>query len=171
MEPPWQRLSAGPRLLSLPTLTTRTHLPLQAPDFAHFHELHSRPLIPWTTAPLPAWVDALLGLRIHHSLRLFFGEDPAWEEEAAEHVSPRSGLPLVTADKRYLVFTDDVVVASRGTPMPKTRSKTIELYAGPAIMVFHIPFTIGALKFVVCTTPVEGHCSIMRVQVRVGSGQ
>lgn len=37
-------------------------------------------------------------------------------------------------------------------------------------MVFHIPFTLGNLKFIVCTTPVEGHCSIMRVQARCTMG-
>lgn len=42
-------------------------------------------------------------------------------------------------------------------------------YVGPALMVFHIPFTIGCLKVLVATTPVEGHNSIMRVRTFVNS--
>jgi hypothetical protein len=45
-------------------------------------------------------------------------------------------------------------------------SKTLETFVGPAIMVFHIPFSIGTFKAFVTTTPVEGG-SIMRVRTYI----
>ena len=47
--------------------------------------------------------------------------------------------------------------------METTFSQTLEMYVGPGIIVFHIPFTIGTIKAFVCTTPCEGG-SIMRVR-------
>ena len=36
-------------------------------------------------------------------------------------------------------------------------------------MCFHIPFSVGNLKMVVCTTPVEGYASVMRVHTWIDS--
>jgi hypothetical protein len=44
-----------------------------------------------------------------------------------------------------------------------TMSETLEMYVGPALMVFHIPFTLGAFKVFVATTPCDGG-SVMRVR-------
>lgn len=77
----------------------------QAPDFSHFHELHSLPLIPWTTRGLPAWLQRLLPIRIGHSLSLFFGDSEEWAAAAPAFVSPRSGLPLGITGRPYMIFT------------------------------------------------------------------
>ena len=45
-------------------------------------------------------------------------------------------------------------------------AKTLETYIGPAMMCFHIPFQIGAIKAFVTTTPVEGG-SVMRVRTYI----
>ena len=51
----------------------------------------------------------------------------------------------------------------RSCPWPPRR------YIGPTAMCFHVPFTIGNLKVMVCTTPVEGHASVMRWRTHVDS--
>ncbi len=60
--------------------------PHQANDFSHFHELHSKPLIPWTTRPLPAWFLRRFPLNIQHNLELFYGDAEEW-------VGPDAGSP------------------------------------------------------------------------------
>lgn len=60
----------------LPTRASCAHT--QANDFSHFHELHSKPLIPWTTRPLPAWLLRRFPLNIRHNLELFYGDAEEW---------------------------------------------------------------------------------------------
>lgn len=108
----------------------------QSTDYAHFHTLHAQPLVPWTTAPLPRWLQALLRIEIRHALELYLANSEEWGAvlEAGTHVSPASGLPLACAGEQLLFFTDAVVVRMRGQDLESTRSQTLEMYAGPAIM-------------------------------------
>jgi len=143
----------------------------QATDHSHFYELHSQILIPWTTKPLPGWISRRLPLNVKHVLKTYGADSVEWCETFSSYVSAKSGLPLACAgDPHLMFFTDDVVVRSGEVELEKTRSSTLEMYVGPALMVFHIPFDVGHLKVVVCTTPLEGHSSVMRVNTWVEDG-
>jgi hypothetical protein len=65
-----------------------------------------------------------------------------------------------------MYFNDDAGITWEGKAIPATMSETTEMYIGPALIVFHIPFTIGTIKVFVSTIPVEGG-SIMRVRTWV----
>lgn len=139
----------------------------QAGDHAHFHTLHSRIVIPWTTVELPPWFCRLFPLSICHELRTYRGSDAAWAEKAARDLGPAAAA--AAADGRYIFFTDVAGLAWRGKPLASTLSETLEMYVGPALMIFHIPFTLGAFKVLVSTTPAE-QGSVMRVRTFCNSG-
>jgi nitrite reductase/ring-hydroxylating ferredoxin subunit len=128
----------------------------QAGDHAHFHTLHNEFVIPWTKLPVPAWILKLFPIGICHELVTHRGDDPAWAKIHAE--TGRGSL-----DKHLIFFTDKAGLTWKGKPMPSTLSETLEMYMGPAMMCFHIPFTIGTFKVFVNTTPCDGG-SIMKVR-------
>lgn len=88
------------------------------------------------------------------------------DDEEFEEVSKERNYGIL--DKAYMYFTDSVVLAWNGKPLEFTKSETIEMYIGPALMCFHIPFTLSTIKIFVSTTPVEGG-SIMRVRTYLNS--
>eukprot|EP01036_Dinobryon_divergens_P023117 gene23117-31434_t len=150
----------------------------QAGDYAHFHTLHSDLLIPWTLYPLPDWLLRLVPMGICHTLKTYRGDDKEWAERRAaaltlgpdgsaenEVIDSIWGQNLTAesfcVNSRYIYFTDNAGITWRGKPV--TMSETLEVFIGPAIMCFNIPFTIGAFKAFVTTTPVDGG-SIMRVR-------
>jgi hypothetical protein len=63
-----------------------------------------------------------------------------------------------------MFFTDDVVVCKGEQEMGTTRSSTLEMYVGPAAMVFHIPFDLGHLK--VCAGWLVVHSCVCKTRVR-----
>lgn len=128
----------------------------QAGDHAHFHTLHNDLVIPWTILPLPEWVFKLIPVGICHDLATYRGDDAEWEQVQKE-------VDYGCVDKHLIFFTDKAGLTWRNEPLPTTLSQTIEMYVGPAMMVFHIPFSIGTFKVFVSTLPVEGG-SIMRVR-------
>lgn len=128
----------------------------QAGDHAHFHMLHSDFRIPWTNIELPAWLKRLVPLAISHELTTYRGDDQPWVER---HEKTGWG----NTDKHLIYFLDRAGLTWKGKNMESTVSETVEMYLGPAIMLFNIPFTIGAMKVFVSTTPVEGG-SIMRMR-------
>mmetsp|Transcript_26227 Transcript_26227/g.38867 ORF Transcript_26227/g.38867 Transcript_26227/m.38867 type:complete len:440 (+) Transcript_26227:92-1411(+) len=131
----------------------------QAGDHAHFHTLHNEFLIPYTTIPIPQWLTNIFPVGISHELVTYKGDDKEWEEKMKE-------VGMGTVDKHLIYFTDKAGLTWKGKVMPTTLSETLEMYIGPAMMSFHIPFTIGAFKVFVNTTPVEGGC-VMRVRTWV----
>jgi phenylpropionate dioxygenase-like ring-hydroxylating dioxygenase large terminal subunit len=141
----------------------------QAGDHSHFHELHAELLIPWTTKPLPAFLRNWLNLRISHKVETYLADSEQWLTSEAVKRKSEYGYPLACTGKQYIFFTDDVKVLRNNKPIESTGANTLEMYIGPAMMCFHIPFGIGILKIFVCTTPMEGHSSIMRVQSFVNS--
>jgi nitrite reductase/ring-hydroxylating ferredoxin subunit len=108
----------------------------QAGDHAHFHTLHNEFLIPYTLIPFPDWVKKLFPLAICHELVTYKGDDPAWEEKSKE-------MGLGSIDKHLIFFTDKAGLTWDGKVMESTLSETLENYVGPAMIAFHIPFTIG----------------------------
>ena len=84
------------------------------------------------------------------------GDDPAWID-----MHEKTGVGKI--DKHLIFFTDKAGLTWKNKPIPTTASETLEMYIGPAMMCFHIPFTIGAFKVFVTTTPTEGG-SIMRAR-------
>ena len=46
-------------------------------------------------------------------------------------------------DSHLIYFRDIAALTWAGKEIPNTRSETLELYIGPSIMSFHIPFSIG----------------------------
>lgn len=131
----------------------------QAGDHAHFSTLHADFLIPWTTIPIPDWLLKLVPLGISHKLVTYLGDDDEWKERV-----DRTKWGLV--DKHYIFFTDRAGLTWAGKTMETTVAETVEMFVGPAMMVFNIPFTIGAFKVFVSTTPTEGG-SVMKVRTMV----
>lgn len=128
----------------------------QAGDHAHFHTLHNEFLIPYTVIAFPDWVKRLIPLGICHELCTYKGDDPEWIEKMKD-------IGFGSVDKYLIYFTDKAGLTWKGKVLETTKSETLEMYIGPAMMSFHIPFTIGCFKAFVTTTPVEGG-SIMRVR-------
>jgi len=128
----------------------------QAGDHAHFATLHADFLVPWTLIPLPDWLMKLFPVGICHKLVTFRGDDKEWSERVES-----TGWGAVS--KYYIFFTDLAGITWKRKPIENTLSETVEVFVGPAIMIFNIPFTIGAIKAFVTTTPTEGG-SIMRVR-------
>ena len=108
----------------------------QAGDHAHFYTLHADFLVPYTLLPLPQWLMTLVPLGICHDLCTYRGDDAAWIEKKKE-------IGLGSVDKYLIYFTDKAGLTWKKEPIPTTMSETLEMYMGPAMMSFHIPFTIG----------------------------
>eukprot|EP01033_Poteriospumella_lacustris_P011412 gene11412-8121_t len=131
----------------------------QAGDHAHFSTLHADFLVPWTTIPIPDWLLKIVPLGISHKLVTYLGDDDEWKERV-----DRTKWGLV--DKHFIFFTDRAGLSWAGKTMETTVAETVEMFVGPAMMVFNIPFTIGAFKVFVSTTPTEGG-SVMKVRTMV----
>ena len=108
----------------------------QAGDHAHFHTLHADFLVPYTLIPLPVWLTKLVPLGICHDLCTYKGDDAAWVEKMKT-------LGLGSVDKYLIYFTDRAGLTWNKKAVESTLSETLEMYVGPAMMSFHIPFTIG----------------------------
>lgn len=131
----------------------------QVGDHAHFHTLHDEFLIPWTILSLPAWFLYFFPIAICHRLTTFMGDDKEWVKKVQETGWGATG--------KHLVFFNDVAgITWKGKPIEATMSHTTEMYIGPSMIVFHIPFTIGIVKVFVSNLPVETG-SIMRVRTWV----
>jgi nitrite reductase/ring-hydroxylating ferredoxin subunit len=108
----------------------------QAGDHAHFHTLHNEFLIPYTVIAFPDWVKRLIPLGICHELCTYKGDDPEWIEKMKD-------IGFGSVDKYLIYFTDKAGLTWKGKVLETTKSETLEMYIGPAMMSFHIPFTIG----------------------------
>jgi nitrite reductase/ring-hydroxylating ferredoxin subunit len=108
----------------------------QAADYAHFATLHGDFKIPWTKICIPDWVLRFIPLAISHTTVTYRGDDKEWAEKVKE-------TGWGTIDKNLLFFTDLAGLTWKGKVMEKTLSQTTEMFIGPAMIVFHIPFTIG----------------------------
>lgn len=108
----------------------------QAGDHAHFATLHADFLVPWTLIPLPDWLLRLFPVGICHKLVTYRGDDEDW----AKRVKATS---WGVVDKHLIFFTDRAGITWEKKPIETSVSETCEMFAGPAIMVFNIPFTIG----------------------------
>lgn len=108
----------------------------QAGDHAHFAVIHSDFLIPWTQIPLPEWFMKLVPVGICHKLVTYRGDDKDWKERVEE---TRWGAVC----KHFIFFTDLAGITWNKKPIKTTVSETVEVFVGPAIMIFNIPFTIG----------------------------
>ena len=117
--------------------------------------------MPWTTLEFPDWLKKLIPLSIEHRLKTYRGDDRTWAERVQ-----KTGVGMV--EKKYIYFTDMAGLVWDGKLIDTTLSETLEMYIGPALMCFHIPFDIGIFKVLVATTPVNGG-SIMRVKTYVNS--
>lgn len=116
----------------------------QAGDHAHFQTLHADFMIPWTKIRFPDWFHRLIPVGICHKCVTFRGDDKEWAEEVK-----RSGWG--TVDKHLLFFTDLAGLTWNTKPMLTTLSPTTEMFVGPAMILFHIPFTVGMHIFVMQT--------------------
>ena len=136
----------------------------QAGDHSHFFTLHNVFLIPWTTSPIPKWISYFFPIGITHDLVTYRGDDKDWMERFSQPgvLNPNYAV----SEKAYLYFTDVASLTWNGKRMESTKGHTLEMYCGPGLMIFHIPFNLGVVKVFVGTTPVEGG-SIMRVSTWV----
>jgi nitrite reductase/ring-hydroxylating ferredoxin subunit len=128
----------------------------QSGDHSHFHTLHNHFLLPWTLLALPGFLNRMVS--IHHQCATILGDSaPAVFGEELAREGGRT-------DKHYIYFTDYASMVLRGRVMKETGSKTLEMYVGPAVMVFDIPIhpRIGTINAFVTTTPCEGG-SVMKV--------
>lgn len=131
----------------------------QVGDHTHFNTLHKDMYIPWTLMLLPDWVLNLFPIGITHKVTTYLGDDKDWANTVE-----RTGWGEVC--KQLMYFNDEAGITWGGKVLETTMAETTEMYIGPALIVFHIPFTIGIIKVFVSTTPVEGG-SIMRVRTWV----
>eukprot|EP00940_MAST-03C_sp_MAST-3C-sp2_P000887 g887.t1 len=129
----------------------------QAGDWAHFHTLHNRFVIPWTTIGLPSFFNDFFS--ISHDLKTYVGEKAASLFKSGDTKNHHDGR----VNKHFIYFTDNAGICWRGKRLKTTASQTLEMYVGPAIMVFHIPFGTNAFKVIVTTTPTPGG-SVMRAR-------
>mmetsp|Transcript_19219 Transcript_19219/g.25025 ORF Transcript_19219/g.25025 Transcript_19219/m.25025 type:complete len:471 (+) Transcript_19219:36-1448(+) len=132
----------------------------QAGDHAHFHTLHNEIVIPWTRYKIPQFIHRMFPFSIKHRLVTYKGTDDKWSEKAEKDLNSSYKHTL---EKSYIFFTDIAGIAYNNKLIKSTESETLEMYVGPALMIFHIPFTLGAFKVFVSTTPCEGG-SVMRVR-------
>jgi nitrite reductase/ring-hydroxylating ferredoxin subunit len=116
----------------------------QAGDHAHFQTLHSEFMIPWTKIPFPDWFRSLVPLAISHTCATYRGDDKDWAERVQE-----TGWGVV--DKYLLFFSDVAGLTWRGKLMPTTVAQTLEVYVGPALVIFNIPFTLG-MQLMTCAS-------------------
>lgn len=115
----------------------------QAGDHSHFNLLHADFVIPWTTFQIPEFLIRMFPLRITHTLRTFRGDDKDWAERVE---ASKVGI----VDKHFIFFTDKAGLTWNGQVMESTISETLEMYCGPSLLVFHIPFTIGETLDNIC---------------------
>lgn len=108
----------------------------QSGDHAHFNTLHAEFLIPWTMIPIPNWLKTIFPVGISHHLKTYLGDDKEWAE-----IVEKTGYGEV--NKNYIFFTDLAGITWKNKPVETSLSQTLELFIGPAMMVFNIPFTIG----------------------------
>lgn len=108
-------------------------------DHAHFNLLHGEFIIPWTQFPLPNFIKKIFPIGIHHDLTTFMGDDKNWEKEVE-----KTGWGAV--DKHLAFFYDVAGITWNGKLIPTTVSPTTEMYIGPSLVAFNLPFKIG--KFV-----------------------
>ena len=108
----------------------------QAGDHAHFHTLHSEFMFPWTKISFPEWLRYIFPIAISHTCNTYRGDDKEWIEEVKK-------MNFGTVDPYLLVFTDLAGLTWKGRLLRSTLSQTVETYIGPALIVFHIPFTLG----------------------------
>lgn len=125
----------------------------QAGDHCHFHFLHSKLVIPYTKIELP-----LNFFAISHVLQTELGDKARNMLHLCNKFISEDQL-----DPKYIYFTDIAGGTLMGRKLPA--STTLEMYIGPALMVFSIPLGDGgaAIKILVTTTPVQGG-SVMRVR-------
>lgn len=123
----------------------------QAGDHSHFHMLHDKFLIPYTLLSFPDWLLRLFPVGIAHELVTYRGDDPDWVAKMGE-------LGMGETDKHNIYFTDRAGLTWGGKLLETTVSETLENYMGPAMVAFHLPFTIGTIKLLFTVTPVEGGC-------------
>lgn len=135
----------------------------QTGDHAHFHTLHGEFYIPWTTLTFPKWFINLFPVGISHVLKTYQGDDEEWKEYVKEQ---QWGV----VDPHYLVFTDYVGLSWNQKPISMFQVQTREMFAGPAIMIFHIPIFIGHVKVFVSTTPSNEGGSFMNVRTWIDAG-
>eukprot|EP01084_Bolivina_argentea_P150122 262165_1 len=138
----------------------------QSGDHGHFHTLHSKFLVPYTTIPLPESINNCIG--ISHKPTTIIGDK--WRERVHGKKDPYYG----NCDcKYYIYFLDKAGIQWKNKTIAATESLTKEFYIGPAIMIFHIPLAsmgIGDIKLFVTITPSVNHDgqsggSVMRVRV------
>jgi len=125
----------------------------QSGDHCHFHTLHAKLFVPYTTIPVPEWLSNIIGIK--HKLITVLGNK--WNENHREYNTFKNrqtqyyGMDNI---KQYIYFMDEAGITWRGKLIKKTLSITKEFYCGPAIMVFHIPIkNVGKIKIFVSTTP------------------
>jgi hypothetical protein len=115
----------------------------------------------------------LMEMDIYHQVTTYTGDSEEWKEQLPRYQakSAITGdiVPIGCTGAGYIFFTDEVVVRHRKEELDFSRSSTLEMLIGPALMCFHIPFSVGIVKIIVATTPVEGHNSIMRTKTFVNS--
>jgi len=112
----------------------------QAGDHSHFQTLHSDFMIPWTRVPLPKWFLRLCPVGISHTCTTYRGDDKEWADYVANS-------DWGTVDRYLLFFTDLAGLTWQGETMKPTLAATREMYVGPCLINFHIPFTIGMEKY------------------------
>ena len=114
----------------------------QAGDHAHFHMVHDKFFLPYTLIALPDWLTYWLPIGICHDLTTYRGDDAEWPKKMKQ-------LGMGVVNKHLLYFTDVAGLTWAGKVMPETKSETLEMYMGPAMVAFHVPFTIG--KYIMLT--------------------
>lgn len=128
----------------------------QAGDHAHFHTLHNEIVVPWTNLKIPSWLQRLIPLTICHKVTTYRGNDDEWINKSSDDL-PDAGDKCISP--HYIFFTgvlsccicddgpsDLAGIAWKGGVLKSTLSETLEMYVGPAFMIFHIPYTLGAFK-------------------------
>jgi phenylpropionate dioxygenase-like ring-hydroxylating dioxygenase large terminal subunit len=133
----------------------------QSGDHAHFFCIHKDFMVPYTLIEFPQWIKKLIPLGITHSLTTYRGDDSEWKRLFAEDKDKRGLI-----DPNFIFFKDRAGLTWNNEVIQSTMADTFEMYVGPSLIVFHIPFTIGAFKAFVSMTPVEGGC-VMRVRTWV----
>jgi cholesterol 7-desaturase len=125
----------------------------QVCDHAHFNLLHGEFMIPWTLLSFPEWIHKLIPVAINHTLTTFIGDDHEWQTAVQQ-----TGWGAI--DKHLVYLYDTAGITWNGKLIEKSLSPTIEMFAGPSMIVFNIPVEIGSVKLFLSFLPVEGGCLI-----------
>jgi len=88
-------------------------------------------------------------LAIYHKLRTFRCDEPDW-------IDTKDDIGVDLVDKHFICLTDVGGLTWKGELMQSTVSETVELGIGPGIILFYIPFHIGAIRAIQFVTPTEG---------------